>query len=207
MTIEKDKIVERLIRREAEKTHRDFLQQMHPYFGLEKPPEPVRIDVSYDMEIDKALYLGRRYEYSIIFGAKDAGGYSVKDVKLVIKHSSAHETAHHLHSLFFDEHFMSRNIYSKEHKKKEMARELVAELGTLVFFGRRGNLEEYLGVMEIFEYKPNSIVYDFFGNMPLESNRETLRQISAQRNLPKILQVLDEKGFDKKELYKRLKAI
>lgn len=199
---------ERMLK-EAEKVHLEFLQTMHHYFNLEKPPKPIPVKLSKEYRRGAGFFLyDRTLANSILIG--NNGQRRISDVEEVqiARVSSAHETAHYLHFEFLGEAFRNSPIYRKRDKLNVIARELIAEFGVHLFYRRIGE--------EIPKLDTNTlcrILYPFIDrnrasprflrDNEVDNNVENfcegviLKDISKQRNLSGILKELETNPWGK----------
>lgn len=192
--------INRRINREAETIHSEFLQPMHNYFGLKNPPKSIPIKLNENLDIRGARFdsLDGKSNLLIYIGSKNPLHISAKERIQVARLNSVHETAHYLHFKFLAERFGPVNIYNNRlNKQNELAKELVAELGTHLFFRKRAEIGEYLDVTIRFNYILNEIIHHFFGSVPIGLEESILEQISRERDISKILPILKRSGFER----------
>ena len=199
--------INRRIKREAGTIHSEFLQSMHNYFGLKNPPKNIPIKLNKNLEISGARLdsFDGKPNLLIYIGSSNPLYISARERIRVARLNSSHETAHYLHLKFLAERFGPVNIYNDRlNRKNELAKELVAELGTHLFFRKRAEIEEYLDITRRFNYMLNKIIYHFFGDLPIGLEESILEQISRERDISKILPILKRSGFKRIGLIKNL---
>lgn len=201
-----EKTLHERMRKEAEKVHLEFLQTMYHYFNLEKPPEPIPVKLSKERRRGAALFLGNRTLGSkILIGNNGQRRISDAEEVQIAKFLGAHETAHYLHFEFLGKTFSNNLIYRRRDKLNVIAKELVAEFGTHLFYKKveeeipRSMMDTLCQILYPFidrnraslryprDNKDNKVGNVFEGII--------LKKISKQKNLSGILKELKEESW------------
>jgi len=197
-------LINRIMKAEAERTHAEFVNLMHPYFEIIPKAE---IEISPDLDVDEARFLAKKGYFTISLGSNHANNYSLREILYLSKHNAAHETCHLAHLESLCRIHRTKNLYSKGHPKKWIATELVSELGAYLFFKQKGMESEYLFITEESGYDLNKVIFNIFGSLPIEQTSAILQSISSKSRFSEIMGFLESQGFNRREIKKNLLSI
>ena len=118
------------IQEEIEYLHSDFLKRMFFDYGMTEVPSPIMV----------RLHEGHLSTFGFPEkGSKESPEISIKRQPIQdTEFYCAHETAHYLHYLVLNQKFSNSQIFSGKDKLNGVARELVAEIGTHLFYRKIG---------------------------------------------------------------------
>jgi len=199
---------ERMLK-EAEKVHLEFLQTMYHYYNLKEPPKPIPIKLSEKYRRGSGRFLNnRKLDSKILIGNNGQREISDAEEVRIARFLGAHETAHYLHYEFLNRTFRNSPIYSKRDTLNKIAKELVAEFGTHLFY-KKVEEETPKSMMDTL----CQILYPFIDRNrachrsliyhEVDNNVENLLEgiilgkISEQKNLLGILKELEKRQWGK----------
>ena len=138
-------MIEHLLDKVPEKTHRKFIEIMYPEFGLPNRPSPIQIIMGARYTSYFKTYEDNRKPVIEIDATNTTFSATPANLKKLIcklQTETAHETAHYLHYLTNPQFYRLKNkeIANKIHQ----LREITAELGAISFISKIGKLRQYL---------------------------------------------------------------
>ncbi len=125
------------------KFQRDFLVEMHPYFGLQRPPKNLRVEIGKPLKNTKANFFIEDKKIVLETPSKNhlnGGEYEQADWNMTTTFSLAHELGHYLHSKTQPE-FYNRNLNGAV--KPHVIRELIGELTAIIYLDRAQMLQAF----------------------------------------------------------------